>query len=81
MEAEGVPQFFIQPDLAGLPAGQVEQGYPVYLDGVISSKSWWYYYVFALAYKVPEGTWVLVVLALVITAASASGLRLVVRMS
>ena len=39
------------------PEGDEIKGYPVYLDGVLSQQSWWYYYLFALAYKVPEGTW------------------------
>jgi hypothetical protein len=70
MEAEGIPQFFLQEELKDLPDGEEVQGYPVYLDGVLSSKSWWYYYLFALAYKVPEGTWAVVVLSLVVTASS-----------
>ena len=37
------------------------QGYPVYLDGKLSQESWWYYYLLTLVYKVPEGTWLLVV--------------------
>jgi hypothetical protein len=54
LEAEGVPAKFL------LPAGGDEiQGYPVYLNGVLSSKSWWYYYLLTLVYKVPEGTWLL----------------------
>ena len=61
MEAEGIPLFFMNERLKGLPEGDEITGYPVYLDGVLSSKSWWYYYLFALAYKVPEGTWALVV--------------------
>ena len=69
MEAEGIPQKLL-PGFAGQNGGDEVRGYPVYLDGVISSKSWWYYYLLALVYKVPEGTWALVVLALAVTAAS-----------
>jgi hypothetical protein len=39
-------------------------GYPVYLDGELSDSGWWYYYILALLYKVPEGTWLLVLLSL-----------------
>jgi hypothetical protein len=70
MEAEGVPRYFIKEDLQGRPEGDDVSGYPVYLDGVVSSTSWWYYYLFALAYKVPEGTWLLVLLTLLVTAMS-----------
>jgi hypothetical protein len=41
-------------------------GYPVYLDGVLRQKSWWYYFVFALMYKVPEGTWLLATLSVIV---------------
>ncbi len=36
---------------------------PSYLRGEFRSKGWWYYYLYALAIKVPLGTWLLVVLA------------------
>jgi len=45
------------------PAGGKSNGYPVYLDGELRRGGWWYYYFLALAYKVPEGTWVLVALS------------------
>ena len=38
--------------------------YPVYLNGELQRTGWWYYYLLALAYKVPEGTWLLVILSL-----------------
>ncbi|MFO0951321.1 MAG: hypothetical protein U0835_09255 [Isosphaeraceae bacterium] len=38
-------------------------GYPVYLDGQLRQTSWWYYYLLTLVYKVPEGTWLLVLLS------------------
>jgi hypothetical protein len=69
MEAEGIPLKFLRPELVG-PKGEEVQGYPVYLDGVLSPRSWWYYYLFAMAYKVPEGTWLLVAASLVVLVAS-----------
>jgi len=36
---------------------------PSYLAGHFSPKGWWYYYLYALAIKVPLGTWLLVLLA------------------
>jgi 4-amino-4-deoxy-L-arabinose transferase-like glycosyltransferase len=68
MEAEGIPANLLPG--AGPGAGNAVQGYPVYLDGVLSGKSWWYYYLFAMAYKVPEGTWAIFALTLAVTAAS-----------
>lgn len=38
-------------------------GYRVYLNGELRDSGWWYYYLAALLYKVPEGTWLLVGLA------------------
>lgn len=43
-----------------------EAGYYSYLAGRWSGRGWWYYYLYALAIKVPLGTWILVVLALVL---------------
>jgi 4-amino-4-deoxy-L-arabinose transferase-like glycosyltransferase len=55
LDAEGVPARFVGPS-----AREGENlGYPVYLDGELRSRGWWYYYLFTLAYKVPEGTWLL----------------------
>ena len=39
-------------------------GYPVYLNGAMRRSGWWYYYLLTLLYKVPEGTWMLVILSL-----------------
>ena len=36
--------------------------YWVYLNGELRNTGWWYYYLCTLLYKVPEGTWLLVVL-------------------
>jgi hypothetical protein len=41
-------------------------GYPVYLNGELRDSGWWYYYFCALLYKVPEGTWLLVLLSVVL---------------
>ena len=38
-------------------------GHPSYLRGEFRNHGWWYYYLYALAIKVPLGTWVLVFLA------------------
>jgi hypothetical protein len=54
-------------DLARKEAGSADTsiaGYPVYLDGELSRSGWWYYYLYALLCKVPEGTWLLVLLSL-----------------
>jgi 4-amino-4-deoxy-L-arabinose transferase-like glycosyltransferase len=40
-------------------------GQPSYLRGKFSPRGWWYYYLYALAIKVPLGTWILVALAAV----------------
>jgi hypothetical protein len=34
-------------------------GFPVYLRGRIQNTGWWYYYLYALAVKMPIGTWLL----------------------
>jgi len=38
---------------------------PSYLRGQFSPRGWWYYYLYALAIKVPLGTWILIGLAAV----------------
>jgi 4-amino-4-deoxy-L-arabinose transferase-like glycosyltransferase len=65
LEAEGIPNKFLA-DPARPPGSEGDkiQGYPVYLDGKLSQKSWWYYYLMTLVYKLPEGTWALVAAAL-----------------
>lgn len=37
--------------------------HPSYLGGQFREKGWWYYYLYALAVKVPLGTWILLCLA------------------
>jgi len=44
-----------------------ERGLPSYLRGEWADHGWWYYYLYALAVKVPLGTWVLFGLAVVVT--------------
>ena len=41
-----------------------ERGLPSYLRGEWANHGWWYYYLYALAVKVPLGTWCLAVLAI-----------------
>jgi len=69
LEAEGMPAKFFAAGPTG-PEGEAIQGYPVYLDGTLAQKSWWYYYLLTMAYKVPEGTLALVVGSFVVTAFS-----------
>jgi 4-amino-4-deoxy-L-arabinose transferase-like glycosyltransferase len=77
LEAEGIPQKFLMFHQGGEdvvrhagPEGETIKGYPVYLDGQLSQRSWWYYYLLTLAYKVPEGTWLLVLASLAVLATS-----------
>ena len=60
LETEGIPSYFFDPSLPH--DDSVQQGYSVYLNGVMRQSGWWYYYLATLAYKVPEGTWFLVAL-------------------
>ena len=56
-------------ELARKEAGSADEsvgGYPVYLNGELRNSGWWYYYICTLLYKVPEGTWVLVLLSLLL---------------
>jgi Dolichyl-phosphate-mannose-protein mannosyltransferase len=48
----------------------VTRGYWVYLDGELRQTGWRSYYPRALAYKVPEGTWLLVALSVVVVVAT-----------
>ena len=72
LEADGIWNRFLTPipeigDALGARGDELA-GYPVYLDGVLRDESWWYYYFAALAYKVPEGTWILVILSVAVLA-------------
>lgn len=49
---------------------------PSYLRGRFRERGWWYYYLYALAIKVPLGTWVLVALAAVVGIWSKVNVRL-----
>jgi 4-amino-4-deoxy-L-arabinose transferase-like glycosyltransferase len=73
IETEGVPTRFIKAvrSRAVEEARAVREtsdeertGYSVYLNGVMRHNGWWYYYILTLLYKVPEGTWILVLLSL-----------------
>jgi hypothetical protein len=62
IETEGVPAVWFSSSAA---PGE-KTGYPVYLDGTLrQSGGWWYYYLATLAYKVPEGTWAIVLASVV----------------
>ncbi len=69
IEAEGIPSSF-----TGTPeqesSDQSNRGYSVYLNGSLHRSGWRYYFLLALAYKVPEGTWILVLLSLAVAAFS-----------
>ncbi len=80
IETEGIPKRFrdawerertqpgsIARELA-VPDSSLDEslGYPVYLNGELRTGGWWYYYFLTLAYKVPEGTWLLVLLSLLV---------------
>jgi len=81
VESEGIPERLIRAfrlyeakDLAGarreaMSSDRANAGYPVYLNGQLRQTGWWYYYLAALAYKVPEGTWLILVASIVLTAA------------
>ncbi len=43
--------------------------YPMYLRGELRRRGWWYYYPYALAIKIPLGTWLLFAAALAATVA------------
>jgi 4-amino-4-deoxy-L-arabinose transferase-like glycosyltransferase len=55
---------------SGDPDKKAADGYPVYLNGELKRTGWWYYYALALLYKIPEGTWLLIVLSLAAALAS-----------
>jgi Dolichyl-phosphate-mannose-protein mannosyltransferase len=82
IESEGIPLRIVKARQA-LGAGDVEaaraaaastdrsvSGYTVYLNGELRQSGWWYYYLATLAYKIPEGTWLLVLASLVVLATS-----------
>ena len=60
MVANRVAEALAEPE----PATRQMTGYTVYLNGELSKTGWLYYYPLAFVYKVPEGTWILVVLSL-----------------
>jgi 4-amino-4-deoxy-L-arabinose transferase-like glycosyltransferase len=60
-KADAVARLLSAPEI---PIEETE-GYPVYLNGDIRRTGWWYYFPLTLAFKVPEGTWILILLSLV----------------
>ena len=60
IEADGVPLAWLDPKAKN---SDEVTGYPVYLDGVLRRTGWRVYYLKTLLYKVPLGTWMIVVLA------------------
>jgi hypothetical protein len=82
IETEGVPERYRRAIRSFNPAAidlerrtpQTERdalsAYSVYLDGQMRTTGWKTYYLWALLYKVPEGTWLLVVLSLVVLLAT-----------
>ena len=73
LEADGVWRRFLVAHQIGDamgPEGDEIVGYPVYLDGVLQARSWGDYFLWALYYKVPEGTWALVLLSFLVLATS-----------
>jgi len=64
---QGKDQIAVQRAIPESPADG-RGAYPVYLNGELRRTGWWYYYLLTLVYKVPEGTWLLVGLSLVILA-------------
>src|SRR5262249_51449032 len=81
LESEGIPERFVKAVRTGTEAvdqarlvpedssGQ-RAAYSVYLNGELRDTGWWYYYLLCLVYKVPEGTWLLVLLSLAVLALS-----------
>jgi Dolichyl-phosphate-mannose-protein mannosyltransferase len=68
IETEGIPEYYFK---SSLPHDDSKlAGYSVYLDGQMQRTGWWYYYLATLAYKVPEGTLMLVALSAVVLIAS-----------
>ncbi len=74
IETEGMPLRFSEAMRTGRideerrapqPDREETAGYWVYLDGEMRETGWRTYYLRALLYKVPEGTWLLVALSLV----------------
>jgi hypothetical protein len=69
IETEGIPTRFVkavktntvaEERLRPETADEAKDAYTVYLNGVLRRTGWWNYYLLALLYKVPEGTWILV---------------------
>jgi Dolichyl-phosphate-mannose-protein mannosyltransferase len=74
IEAEGIPVRYSnairdgridEERRAPQPGHEETSGYTVYLDGELRETGWRTYYLRALLYKIPEGTWLLIALSLV----------------
>jgi hypothetical protein len=61
-QAQAVARERLRPE----SAEEAKDAYAVYLNGVLRRTGWWNYYLLALLYKVPEGTWFLVGLSLTV---------------
>lgn len=75
IETEGIPFRFgkamqegrIVEERAVPESSNDERGaYPVYLNGELRNTGWWYYYFLTLVYKIPEGTWLLVLASVLV---------------
>jgi hypothetical protein len=80
IETEGIPERFFKaigsPDAderartiaheREIPESSTEErgAYPVYLNGELKRTGWWYYFLLALVYKLPEGTLLVIALSL-----------------
>jgi hypothetical protein len=78
IETEGTPRRYFE----AIHTGRIDEerrtpqtdqdrtaGYTVYLDGELRDTGWRRYYPLALVYKVPEGTWLLIALSLIVLVA------------
>ena len=61
IETEGIPAYYLDHEEPRDDSRLL--GYSVYLNGELRQGGWWYYFLATLVYKVPEGTWVLVILS------------------
>jgi Dolichyl-phosphate-mannose-protein mannosyltransferase len=67
IESEGIPAGWSHP---GVTDPEANSGYTVYLDGVLQRSGWRSYYALSFLYKTPEGTLLLMALALGVFVAS-----------
>lgn len=65
-----IPMPFPSPYIAGIDIQQRDfeiYDLPSYLHGEFRDTGWWYYYIYALAIKVPLATWLILCMAVVLT--------------